>query len=234
MSWMQGTPIKAAFAAHAAVLDDENDRKERIVKLSRDLTIGSKRLIFLLLRQGDEDKMKQAGEALCKLHKLIGNIATEVRGRDYWRYQRAFSPGLQEYIEALSLYHFLNTSRLITKTEIERRIEVDNKGQQDNVTSQQPFFSISHEDYLLGIADLSGELMRLAIGNASAGDATVSEHISEFLKQLYHNFEGLAVSGSFGLDAKVKVMEGSVYKVESLCLAQQVQGKEVVNQMVGL
>jgi len=200
----------------------QNDRRERLVKLSRDLTIGSKRLIFLLLRQGEPHKIKQAHEALIKLHLLIEKIASEVQGKDYWQYQRAFSAGLQEYIEAMSLFHYITTHHLITKTEIERHIQQDN--------SQGILFPISDEDYFLGIADLSGELMRLAIGTASGGNVAVAMDICEFLKALYNGYEALNTAGLYGMDAKIRVMESSVSKVETLCLGAKMQAGEALGR----
>lgn len=43
-------PIIKDFRRYSAMLDDKNDRHERIVKASRDITIESKRIIFLLHR----------------------------------------------------------------------------------------------------------------------------------------------------------------------------------------
>jgi hypothetical protein len=42
------TPIMKLFRKYREILDDKNDRNERIVKASRDITIESKRIIFLL------------------------------------------------------------------------------------------------------------------------------------------------------------------------------------------
>lgn len=41
-------PVIQQFRQYSIELDDKNDRYERIVKLSRDITIESKRIIFLL------------------------------------------------------------------------------------------------------------------------------------------------------------------------------------------
>lgn len=41
-------PVIAKFQIYAAELDDKHDRHERLVKSSRDITIESKRIIFLL------------------------------------------------------------------------------------------------------------------------------------------------------------------------------------------
>lgn len=42
------SPVVKAFRGYAQELDDKHDRYERILKQSRDITIESKRLIFLL------------------------------------------------------------------------------------------------------------------------------------------------------------------------------------------
>ncbi|GFO00118.1 translin associated protein x [Plakobranchus ocellatus] len=44
------SPVVQAFRIFQRELDSRNDRNERIVKLSRDITIESKRIIFLLQR----------------------------------------------------------------------------------------------------------------------------------------------------------------------------------------
>lgn len=41
-------PVIQSFYKYSIELDDKHDRYERVVKLSRDITIESKRLIFLL------------------------------------------------------------------------------------------------------------------------------------------------------------------------------------------
>jgi len=46
----------------------------------------------------------------------------DLEGDQFWRYQRAVSPGLQEYIEALSFAHYLTHDSLITWKEIQDRL----------------------------------------------------------------------------------------------------------------
>lgn len=41
-------PVIAQFQIYSTELDDKHDRHERLVKASRDITIESKRIIFLL------------------------------------------------------------------------------------------------------------------------------------------------------------------------------------------
>ena len=46
----KNNPFFAQFKTHASFLDQRHDKRERLVKLSRDITIESKRIIFLLHR----------------------------------------------------------------------------------------------------------------------------------------------------------------------------------------
>ena len=46
----ESSPIIQQFLAYQKVLDGKHDKYERLVKLSRDVTIESKRTIFLLQR----------------------------------------------------------------------------------------------------------------------------------------------------------------------------------------
>src|SRR5690348_9039610 len=107
----------------------QNDRRERLVKRSRDITIGSKRLIFLLHRSvpplaslfqlqlmvclfdacfmhglccylriwdSNKDEIKaQATPPLEKIKEDIRAIQAELKDHAYWKYEPAFTPGLQ-------------------------------------------------------------------------------------------------------------------------------------------
>lgn len=147
--------------------------------MSRDITIGSKRIIFLLHRisnQSEDEIQQQASESLRSVRENIVRVASELGPEPYYRYQRAFSPGLQEYIEAASFEHYLLTRQLITRDQLLADVldlvpaEVrrwallttgDSTDRAQNKADVNFFFSV--RDYLLGIADLTGELMRVCV-----------------------------------------------------------------------
>lgn len=58
-------------------------------------------------------------EKLKEVQRLLATIRQEIQSDQFWRYQRNVSPGLQEYIEALSFVHYLETGRLITYNEVQ-------------------------------------------------------------------------------------------------------------------
>lgn len=91
--------ILSFFQDCSKKLDVHHDRHERLVKLSRDITIESKRVIFLLHRIHDEGtKEKLIKEADSKLQFLVttswNKVAKELANQDPYHYVRAYSPGL--------------------------------------------------------------------------------------------------------------------------------------------
>lgn len=86
------------------------------------------------------------------IQALYNSIAPDLQGINAWRYQRQISTGVQEYIEATSFQHYLETQRLITLEEAQASI-CGGK------------IVLTEEDYLLGLFDLVGEMMKFAITN---------------------------------------------------------------------
>jgi predicted translin family RNA/ssDNA-binding protein len=72
---------------------------------------------------------------------------------------------------------YLVTSQLLTVQ----------KAQQDlfNSNTKGLIFKIEMMDYILGISDLTGELMRLCINSVALGKYDNVEHISSFMRQIY-------------------------------------------------
>ena len=67
---------------------------------------------------------------------------------DFDRYHRAFSGGIQEYIEAVSFMEYLDNNTLLSVVKAQEDI---NK----SIPEGQPKFTLLLEDYLLGIGGKS-------------------------------------------------------------------------------
>lgn len=124
-------PTMAIFRNYAAQLDAKNDLFETLVKGSRDTTIESKRIIFLLLRCAGHPResleMHQIlSDAKVRLQQLEGSslqyMAKCLSGEDAHLFNRAFTAGLQEYIESLSLWHYLSEGSLIELEQVQKRL----------------------------------------------------------------------------------------------------------------
>lgn len=66
-------------------------------------------------------------EKLKDVQALFASIRGELEGDRFWRYQKNVSPGMQEYIEALSFAHYLETGKLVSFDEVQKSIS-DDKG----------------------------------------------------------------------------------------------------------
>lgn len=97
--------------------------------------------------------------------QLFARIAPDLQGIKGWRYQRNISGGIQEFIEALSFDHYLRTQTLITQSEVAARLP-------DGIM-------VTEEDYLMGLFDLTGEIMRFAVLQLSSGNAMATQSTPE-------------------------------------------------------
>lgn len=69
--------------------------------------------------ENGQEVAKIAHPKLAHIEQFFVTIRPDLEGDQFWRYQRAISPGLQEYIEALSFAHFLTYDSLITWKEVQ-------------------------------------------------------------------------------------------------------------------
>ncbi|KAI0336092.1 Translin [Cubamyces sp. BRFM 1775] len=221
--------VLSAFESFRQELDDHNDRRERLIKSSRDITNLSKKLIFLLHRTVTEDEsqsddhtlgLRAAARAkgkLAEIQTLFANMRDELAGDRFWRYQRNVSPGLQEYIEALSFAHYLEHRSLISYDQVQTTL-TDREG---NV-----YFPLPLEDYLLGLADLTGELMRFAIAAIPRrGGRQKASDVCSFVRACKADFEGLTPYFK-ELRKKQSVTSQSLEKIEDATYAVVVRTSE--------
>lgn len=160
----------------------------------------------------------------------FASISQDLQGVQADRYARQISGGCQEWMEAASFEHYLTTAKLLTYEEAEakmRSLDVDGPG-----------VHLTPEDYLLGIYDMTGELMRFAItamatngslpaiSSADSSDEMSDEptrrggerSVLNDMRHLRSALEALdtGMYGPFSKDCekKMEVMRSSVDKVE--------------------
>lgn len=243
----ESLPVVQMFRAFQVELDDRYDRYERLVKLGRDVTIESKRIIFLLhriMKDNQKDKvLAEADQKLCELSMYaLREIAMELRGQSYYLYLRAFSPGIQEYIEALTFFHYIKDGHLVTLDEIHKNLVYIEQAEEaesemaDESASETPPGKFSLEitplDYMLGIADLTGELMRKCINAVGQGDLEEPFVLCRFLRDMYTGFLSFGNTGGREINRKVWTLFQSVRKVENACYTIKVRGSEVPNHVL--
>jgi len=179
-------------------LEGFDEERESAIATSRKILHLSKQLIYALHRD-DRQKAK-------KMLSLITLSFAEARK------QAQKTPGLasegffrvasQEYVEACSLYWFITEKRLATRDELET----------------------TTEEYLLGVCDVAGELVRLAVNRIIKGDMNSACAIRDFVSELY----SLLLEFSFrngDLRKKFDSVKYNLQKLEDLVLQIKMQKK---------
>ncbi|KAA0718313.1 X Translin-associated factor [Triplophysa tibetana] len=237
------SPVIGAFKVFQRELDTKHDKHERLVKISRDVTIESKRTIFLLHRVTSvpdfENILNDADVKLDGVRQKIGQIAEELRGEDLHQFHRAFTPGIQEYVEAVSFHHFIRHRKLISLEEINARLvfmkeDQTTKGGGEDVCAGPCVltFQVTPTDYLLGVADLTGELMRMCISSVGNGDMDTPFELSGFLREIHDGFSYIGNTGPYEVSKKLHTLRQSLGKVEDACYALRVRGSEIPKHML--
>lgn len=212
-----------AFSSHQSELDSRNDKYERLVKISRDITIQSKRVIFSLLRreESSDSLLKDGEEKVSGIKELLSKACDELKTEDPYKFARAISPGIQEFIEAVTLMFYIKERKLISYDQV-----------------NQLYFCygmnsvlLTHYDYMLGVADLTGELMRMAINHIGSHEFNEAENICQILRSIYQEYSIFAYENR-DMSKKVGVMKASLNKVENACYNVKVRGSEVPDNML--
>lgn len=221
--------ILKLFQAYATELDDKHDRFERIVKFNRDITIESKRIIFLLhtidIKNKQESVLREANMRLHKVARtLFRSIAHELEDQDLYLYLKAYRNGLEEYIEAVTFYQYLNYDNIESWLEIEKTLTYRIP---QIVNDKFIHILISPYEYIFGIADLTGELMRMCINNLATGDRASCYQTCNFVRNMYKCFLGCTNTSSKLMNRKLCTLEQNLQKIENACYTIKVRGSEV-------
>lgn len=223
----EASPFMPMFEAFRDELDEHHDRRERIIKASRDITALSKKIIFSLQRVRQLQTpipppiAKEIKPRYDSIKELFISVAPDLQGLDAWRYHGYISSGCQEFVEAISFQHYLETQKLMTHSEA-----------QDYIPGG---VELTANDYLLGLFDLTGELMRFGITSmATSGAMPRGAGKDEFdnadlladLRLLKSSLESLEIENTASNKQKVEVMRQSVKKVENAAYSMIVRGSE--------
>ncbi|KAI5803764.1 Translin [Geopyxis carbonaria] len=223
-----GNPFMPMFLHFRDELDEHHDRRERVIKTSRDVTALSKKLIFSLQRCRQlnspipADLEDETSSRLAEIDKLLNAVSPDLQSINAHRYQRNISGGLQEFMEAICFRHYIVTGRLLSYAEAQAAVPGG--------------IDLTPQDYVLGVFDFVGEVMRFGItmvalsgpgnpGNPESG----AQRILLDLRNLREAFKNL--DGYLGKDVKQKmaVMEACVAKVENAVYTVIVRGSEYPN-----
>lgn len=133
--------------------------REKLIKKSRDVLKLSKQLIYAVHR----DELKTAEKLVQEIEKEKKQLEEIARHSGAMLFEGSYRVAMQEYAEALLYYGFIKEGKL---WEINK-------------------LKITAEHYLLGLCDLTGELVRKAVFLAGKGKIEEVIKIKDLVDSLY-------------------------------------------------
>ena len=176
-------------------LANYDSKREELIKKSRDVLKLSKLLIYAVHRNEIEKAEKFKQEIETELTQLE-QIATH---DPKLQYEGSYKIAVQEYVEAILYLDFVQTGEI------------------------KHLNNLHAEHYLLGLADLPGELVRRAVFLASKGDKEAVEKIRDAIDSIYGQFLTLNSRGN-ELRKKVDGIKYSLNKLQDLVLELKLRG----------
>jgi predicted translin family RNA/ssDNA-binding protein len=172
----------------------ELHQKERneIIEKSRQILQLSKTAIFALHRHD----AKQAEISITEAEAILKDLNKSYNKGNRLRFEGSYKAALEEYVEAKTFSQVMNNQEL----------------------DELEFESIGPEEYINGLADLSGELVRQAILQATQGNYKVLDQYKLFTDEIVAFLLTLYLSGQGRQkfdDAKrnLKRLEQIIYEV---------------------
>lgn len=147
---------KVAFTKMLKELDAKDAGRDEILKLTRDVLTQSKKAIYSIHRDEITTAQKQL-EAAQKTLKVITKKAEKIE------MPQLLSAAAQEYTEAATYFEFVVKAKISTAQGL----------------------GVTTDDYLGGISDLSGELVRRALTKATNKEEQAVHAIHAFVDTLY-------------------------------------------------
>ena len=133
-------------------------KREEIIQTSRHIINLSKQVIYAVQR----NEMKDADSAV----KEIKNLVKKLRKMNMNADTNINSVAFQEYVEAISFYEFVKNKKIPARAAL----------------------GVTAEDYLSGLCDLTGELVRKAIYDVIHKKFDEAARIKELVHDIYGEF----------------------------------------------
>jgi len=172
-------------------------RREKTVRKSRDIVRLSKQIIYSVHR----GELGKAGTSIKQMKNDLSKLKKIAKTNSRLLVSGSYKIAEQEAVEAIAYYSIIKNKRLPAL-----------KG-----------MGVDQDHYLLGICDLTGELVRNAINSVTKGDFKTPLKIKDFVHDLYHELQLFDFRNS-ELRRKVDAMKYDLKKLEELAL--QIKLKE--------
>lgn len=133
-------------------------KRELIIQLSREIISISKQIIYAAQR----NELKAAASSIKKINEMVKKLRKINISTD----TNISSVAFQEYVEAVSFYEFVKNKNIPSRADLD----------------------VSADDYLSGICDLTGELVRKAVYDVIHKRYDEAGRIKELVNDIYGEF----------------------------------------------
>jgi len=182
---------KKEFCKIREDFDSYELKREKIVRKSRDVVKLSKQIIYSVHRR----ELDKANKLIKQIKKELSELKKIAKTNLRLLFSGSNKIAEQEAVEAIVYYSIIKDKKLPSLKELD----------------------VDPEHYLLGICDLTGELVRNAVNSVTQGDFKTPLIIKEFVQDLYHELQMFDFRNS-ELRRKVDAMKYDLKKLEDLAL----------------
>ncbi len=179
-------------------IDTYDAERELLIKKSRDVIKLSKRVIYSVHRE----EMKDAKRAVDDIKKAVGQLDKFIKNHSKLYFEGSYKVAIQEYVEALLFYYFMDKGKILTRKDL----------------------GVETNYYLLGLCDLTGELVRVAINSATKGKTKVALKMKEVIELIYGELIKFDFRNS-EIRRKYDSIKHDLHKLENLCFELKVRKK---------
>jgi len=167
-----------------------DEQRELLIKKSRDVLKLSKQIIYAVHRSDIET----ADNLVKNIKKELKDLNQYIKRDEKMYNEGSYRVSVQEYVEALLFYGYVKENKIYTKKEL----------------------GVKTDYYLLGLTDISGELVRKAILDATQGKKETALQYKELLAQIYGWLLQFDIRGG-ELRKKFDAIKYDLRKLEDLC-----------------
>jgi len=175
-----------------------DEQRELLIKKSRDVLKLSKQVIYSVHR----NEISESEHLAKDMKKELEELNKFVKKNPKMYHQGSYKIAVQEYVEAVLFLEFVKTQKVATRTEL----------------------NVETDYYLLGICDLSGELFRKAVLDATKGNYDKVLKAKETIEEIYTELLKFDIRES-ELRKKFDSIKYDLRKLEDLCLELKLKDK---------
>lgn len=162
--------------------------RDEIIVISRDVLRNSKQAIFALHR----DEMGDAQESLRKAEEKLLQIEKFFKEEERLKFEGSYKDCVEEYVEAKLFHEFLRTGNVALESEV----------------------TLAFDDYLGGICDLTGEILRKSVQAATKGEYEKVKQYQEAIQDVAGELVQYDLLGK--LRSKYDAVKRNLRKIEEI------------------